>query len=283
MRAAMSRCSNANRRPWGPPSSTTGTPRVNAPKCWAEPCTGWCPACLRTQSCPTRGSRSWSAWEPPETSRWSGNWRSAGALNSRSRSAQLFYGRLRRLERDPCAQVDEHAGVEAVLQRVECGVANAVVGGDAADVHIGDVVPLEPVGESGAVRRTPFEPGERRGVLALEKDRVEGLGVEVGMERRAVGVDHAVDRPTVHEVGVGSRRREMVSRINVVVPRGHRDCVVRGLRILSRPVMEQFGDLVRRPRPSGHRQAAAFAEVVLYVDNDQRTFHASEASAVSYT
>src|SRR5664279_1040234 len=77
----MSRCSNANRRPWGPPSSTTGTPRVNAPKCWAEPCTGWCPACLRTQSCPTRGSRSWSAWEPPETSRWSGNWRSAGALD----------------------------------------------------------------------------------------------------------------------------------------------------------------------------------------------------------
>ena len=39
-------------------------------------------------------------------------------------------------------------------------------------------------------------------MLALEEDRVEGLRVEVGVERLAVGADPAVHRPGVDEVGL---------------------------------------------------------------------------------
>ncbi len=90
--------------------------------------------------------------------------------------------RRRRGRRDARAQRLQQPGGEAVADRVQGGGAHAVVGGEAAHVHVGDVVPAQPVGERRAVGRAPLEAGVRRGVLALEEHRVERLRVEVGVE-----------------------------------------------------------------------------------------------------
>ena len=72
----------------------------------------------------------------------------------------------------------------------------------------------QPVGQAAAGRRTTLEAGVRRLVLALEEDRVEGLWVQVGVERLAVGADPAVHRPGVDEVRLAG---PVVARVDVVV------------------------------------------------------------------
>ena len=108
-------------------------------------------------------------------------------------------------------------------------------------------------------------------MLALEEDRVERLRVEVGVERLAVGADLAVHRPGVDEVGVLD---QCVARVDVVVLGRHHHVVRRRLRVLPGPVVQQLGDVARDVRASGDGQRAAFAEVVLHVDHDQRLLHA---------
>src|SRR6266540_7547606 len=83
--------------------------------------------------------------------------RSSRSLNADPGLAHLGDGGRRGLRRDPRAQVGEQPGREAVADRVERGRAHAVVGGEAADVDVGDLVLAEPVGECVAGRRTPLE------------------------------------------------------------------------------------------------------------------------------
>ena len=113
--------------------------------------------------------------------------------------------------------------------RVQRGRAHAVVGGDAAHVDVVDVVPPQPVGQRRAVGGAALEAGVGRRVLALEEHRVERLRVEVGVERLAVGADHAVRRPGVVEVGGVA---EVVAGVDVVVAGGDGGGVVRRLGVL---------------------------------------------------
>ena len=87
-------------------------------------------------------------------------------------------------------------------------------------------------------------------MLALEEDRVEGLRVEVGVERLAVGADLAVHRPGVDEVGL---LRPVVARVDVVVLGGHHDVVRRGLRVLARQWCSSADDLAGHPGAAGRR------------------------------
>src|SRR4051794_26974576 len=107
---------------------------------------------------------------------------------------------LRGLRRHTGAEGEEHGRLEPFPRRVERRGPDAVVGRDAADVDPRDVVGAEPVGERLSVVGA-LEAGVRRLVLALEEDRVEGLRVEVGVERLALGADPAVHRPRLDEVG----------------------------------------------------------------------------------
>ncbi len=166
-------------------------------------------------------------------------------------------------------------GVEPRARGVERGRPDAVVGGEAADVDVGHLTRAQPVRQAGAVHRPPLEAGVGRCVLALEEDRVERLRVQVGMERLAVGADHTVRRPAVDEIGVVG---EMVARVDVVVPGGDHDVVRRGLGVLPRPVVQQLADPVRHCCATRDGEASPFAEVVLHVDDDQRTLHPTHAS-----
>ena len=163
-----------------------------------------------------------------------------------------------------------------VAHGVERGRAHAVVGGDPAHVDVVDLVGAQPVGQRGAVRRTPLEAGVRRRVLALEEDRVEGLRVEVGVERLPVGADLAVHRPRVDEVGLadqcapGSMWWSLVATTSVVRPARRASWRVQWC---SSSAMS-----LRDLRAAGHRQRAALAEVVLDVDDDQCALHAREPS-----
>ena len=174
---------------------------------------------------------------------------------------------------DAGAQVRQQAYAEARLDGVERGAADAVVGGDAAHVDVGHLVPAQPVGQADVARGRALEAGVRRGVLALEEDRVERLRVEVRVERLAVGADLAVHRPGVLEVGVV---RPVRAGVDVVVLGGDDVRVVGRLRVLDHPVVQHLGDVGGDPGAAGDRQRAALAEVVLHVDHDQRPLHVGE-------
>src|SRR4029077_16231828 len=90
---------------------------------------------------------------------------------------------------------------------------------------------------------------------------VDCAPVEVGMELSAGRAGHAVDRPGVLVVGLGG---EVGTGVDVVVPgRGHQ-LVFASIRL------EVLGYAPRHGGAHGHGQAAAFAEVVLDVDDHKR-------------
>ena len=120
---------------------------------------------------------------------------------------------------------------------------------------------------SGCRPSCALEAGVRRLVLALEEDRVEGLRVEVGVERLAVGPDPAVHRPGVDEVRLP---RPVVAGVDVVVLGGDDVVVRRRVGVRARPVVQQPADVRGDLGTAGDGQRPALAEVVLDVDDDQR-------------
>src|SRR4029077_8661062 len=134
-----------------------------------------------------------------------------------------------------------------------------------------------PPGPDHAPRRTSLEAGVCRRVLALEEDRVEGLRVEVRVERLAIGAAPAVHRPGVGEVGqVGP----VPAGVDVVVLGRHHDVIRRGLVVAPGPVVQQLPDVTCHAGAAGDGERPTFTEVVLDVDDDQCTRHAPQASAV---
>ncbi len=87
------------------------------------------------------------------------------------------------------------------------------------------------------------------------------------MEVGAGGADNAVRRPAVHEVGF---RGEVRPGIDVMVAGGHHMVVGMGC---GSAVGDVTADGRRDLGAAGHGQAAALAEVVLDVDDDERGFH----------
>ncbi len=84
------------------------------------------------------------------------------------------------------------------------------------------------------------------------------------MEADPFGTRDAVHRPAVHVVGVVG---EVVARVDVVVPGGEDVPVAGG------GLGDEVGDRGGHLGPARDGQAAALAEVVLHVDDDQCPVH----------
>ena len=105
-----------------------------------------------------------------------------------------------------------------------------------------------------------FETGIRRGVRSLAEDSLDPGDIEIRVERGAWRSGHAVRRPRVQIVRCAG---EMGTGIDVVITRGDHVVVLGGMAV--QVGTDAPGDL----RPACHRQRAAFAEVVLHVDDDE--------------
>ncbi|CAO0832797.1 hypothetical protein SMICM17S_07939 [Streptomyces microflavus] len=159
-------------------------------------------------------------------------------------------------------------GDEALTGRVQGGGPYAVVGGDADHVDLGDGPVAQPLGEAGPVLVGALETAVRGRVGALVEDGVDGPGGDGGREVRveadALRTGDAVHRPGVLEVrGVG----EVVAGVDVVVPGGDH-VPVAGLGLT-----DEIGDGGGDVGTTRHREAAALAEVVLNVHDDQCAVH----------
>ena len=177
-----------------------------------------------------------------------------------------------RLGRHAGAQLGEQAGVAKPCETASSAVARTQW--SVAMPHTSTSVTsccAQPVGERCAGRRRALEARVRRGVLALEEDRVEGLRVEVGVEaprRRcrpcsAPATSRRSRAPATS--GRPGRRGGPWWR-----PRGRS----RAPRARGRQRWSSSRDVVGHLGAPGHRQRPALAEVVLHVDDDQRALHA---------
>ena len=145
--------------------------------------------------------------------------------------------------------------------------AHAVVGGDPDHVHLVDAARAQPIRQTVAVSPT-LESAVGRGELPFVKDRFHCAGVQFGVELRARSSGHTVPRPGVDEVRfIG----EMDARVDVVV--GGRHHVVIAVRAGQQP-----GNGMGHGGSAGDRQRAAFTEIVLDIDDDQRA-HTAQTRA----
>src|SRR5690606_13473532 len=103
-----------------------------------------------------------------------------------------------------------------------------------------------------------LEARVRSGGVSLLEDRLDLVGVEVGVELGSRRAGDAVLRPRLLEVGF---RVEMVARVDVVVLRGHDVVVV----VIGEHLRDGAGD----PGAARDGERTALAEVVLYVYDDQ--------------
>src|SRR3546814_5308976 len=124
---------------------------------------------------------------------------------------------------DVCSSdlIGQQAYGEAALHRVQSGGTHAVVGRDAAHVHLGDALCAQPRGQVLVVAVLALEAGVGRFVFALEEDRVEGLRVEVGVEGLTIGAHLAVHWPGLLVVRLGAAGCPVRTRVDVVVLGGH--------------------------------------------------------------
>src|SRR5262249_59984214 len=150
--------------------------------------------------------------------------------------------------------------------------AYTIVGRDTDDVDRVHAPHAQPRGEADAAR-VPLEPRVRRRVITLREDRFDPVGVEGGVEVLARRTSDTVRRPRVDVVG---RVAEVVAGVDVVVLGGHH--VIPAVRL-----GQHLRDGRRDTGPAGRRERAARAEVVLYVDDDQRTAHRSLPSGTQGT
>ena len=162
-------------------------------------------------------------------------------------------------------QVDQHPGAKPFRQGVARGESHAVVSGNSDDVHVDDAPLVQPFGQRCAVLVDALETTECGAVSAFFEHGLNGAGVEIGMELRAPGGRSAVWRPGVSVIGMVGK---VCARIDVPILGGHH-MPVGGL------TAQVVGDGVGHGGPAGYRNGAAFTEIVLHVDNDQRPHSAT--------
>jgi len=121
-----------------------------------------------------------------------------------------------------------------------------------------------PGGDGVLGRQQAFEPGIRRGELALLEVGLDVFGVQVRVVLSPAGAGHAVPRPAVLEIG---RIGEVRTRIDVPVLGGNN---VVELAVVG---VHELADGAGNIGTAGHGQGAALAEVVLDVNDDQGTGH----------
>ncbi len=140
------------------------------------------------------------------------------------------------------------------------GGNDAVVGGDADDVDVVDVALAEPVRKRRPRFVGALEAAVRRLVPALGEDGLDLGVVELRMEVGAVRPDHTMPRPGSREIRVVG---EVVARVDVEILRRD-DVVVATWR------RKEFTYRVGDRLAADHFEGAAFAEVVLHVDDQER-------------
>ena len=160
----------------------------------------------------------------------------------------------------PAVRSQQDPGREAGGDRVGGGGDHAVVGGDAHDVDLVDPALPKPIRQSSAGFVGALEAAVRRRVPALGEYGFHRGVVELRMEVSARRSDHTVPRPRCREVGIVG---EVVAGIDVEILR--RDDVV-----VSARGGEEFADRVRHRLAADHFEGAAFAEIVLHVDDQER-------------
>ena len=131
----------------------------------------------------------------------------------------------------PAHSAREQPGVEAVADRVQGGRPHAVVGGEAADVDVGDLVRAQPVGESGAAVVRPSKPEYAAACSPLRKIASNGCGSRFGWNA-------SPSVPTTqcggHESTKSGSSLKCVARVDVVVAGRDGDGVVGRLGVLVR-------------------------------------------------
>jgi len=95
---------------------------------------------------------------------------------------------------DPGGQVHQNTGGETGAYGVLRGRPDAVVGGDADDIHLIDSARAQPVGQSQPVGGA-FETAVGGGVGTFGEDRFNTRGIEVWVEIRAYGTRDAMPGP----------------------------------------------------------------------------------------
>ncbi len=144
--------------------------------------------------------------------------------------------------------------------RIGCGGQHAVVGGDANDVDRVDPAFDQPVRQRCAGFVDALEAAVGRRIPALGEDGLHRGVVELRMEIGARRSDHAVPRPRRREVGLVG---EVIAGIDVEVLCRH-DVVV------TPRCGQELADRVGHHLAADHFEGAAFAEVVLHVDDQER-------------
>ena len=162
---------------------------------------------------------------------------------------------------DGCDETLQNADIEAFLQPIQRGGANAEVRGDAAHMQVGDASLSQPSAEALTIAGS-LKPGVSSGVFALGKHRVDVLfgGCKMRVKGRPLGVFHAVDGPGIDEVGVLG---EVRARIDVPILGGDDVSVVAVMT--TREASNCLGNV----GATRCCQRATGAEIVLYVDDDE--------------
>ena len=176
--------------------------------------------------------------------------------------AQVLDSLRRRLRRHTRGQVEQHPGGKARPGRVRGRRVHAVVRGDAHHVDLVHAVPAQPVAQRRPTVIRTLEPAVRRRVLSLAEHRLHRRGVQVRVEVRAGRARHAVRRPGRRVVRVVG---EVAARVDVEVLGRHH------VRVVLSAAREVLAHRPGHRGPASHRQRPALAEVVLHVDDDQRT------------
>ena len=126
------------------------------------------------------------------------------------------------------------------------------------------MVLAQPGLERCAVAAGAFETAVRRRVLSFAEDRVQPVEVESGMELGAWRVRDAMRWPAVDVVGFSG---EMLAGLDVPVARAD------DVRVAVGGTCHVCTDRRCDGRTTPDGQAAAFAEVVLHVDDIERAGH----------
>ena len=207
-----------------------------------------------------------------------------GWLSARRGSGEGDAGRLhlgqrllgRSPERLPAQRAPSTRVSKPSLAGVERGGAHAVVGGDAADVDLVDLLGAQPVHQR--VRRPRSVPSNAEYAASwspLRKIASNGCGSRFGWNA-------SPSVPTSQWTGQESTKSgslgPVVTGVDVVVLARHHDVVRRSLVVAARPVVQQLPDVAGHPGPALDRQRAALAEVVLDVHDDQRAGHVPRLS-----
>ena len=211
--------------------------------------------------------RRWAAAAPLTTGRpKAGQVEQRRRVHPRARASSAPCGAqfgerfLARAGCDARDQAGQHARSQAFAHRVGHRRADAVVGGEAGDVDIGDAAFAQPGGEWCATWPGALESRVGGGMRPLAEHGLDPRHIQIRVEGGAWRPGDAVRRPRVQIVRLAG---EMGAGIDVVVTGGDHMVVFGGVAV--QVGADAAGDL----RAAGHRQRAAFAEVVLHVDDDE--------------